>query len=86
MQIVTQFYILNRGITLIPTILVEDAIVSEIRMTRFLLEDRRSISHLFSSIRFIAVLSGSDSSFSMTAAVSSTKGLRSIIKKRGSVT
>lgn len=32
---------------MILTILVEDAIVSEIRMTRFLLEDRRSISHLF---------------------------------------
>lgn len=29
-QIVTQVYILNKGITLIPTILVEDAIVSEI--------------------------------------------------------
>lgn len=46
-QIVTLIYILNKGIKLIPTILVEDAIVSEIRMTRFLLEDRRSISHLF---------------------------------------
>lgn len=46
-QIVMQVYILSRGITLILTILVEDAIVSEIRMTRFLLEDRRSISHLF---------------------------------------
>lgn len=29
-QIVTQVYILNKGITLIPTILVKDAIVSEI--------------------------------------------------------
>lgn len=32
---------------MILTILVEDTIVSEIRVTRFLLEDRRSISHLF---------------------------------------